>query len=107
MSEVVETQREMLLEGGERLEKLDLSGWIVLRNLLAVGEDIVIDWPASCLPLLFDRPVRATVEGVTSNNLLRLSLKTEGAKDDRGVEWPIGPQFGCFDVKWHVWRILK
>lgn len=102
-----EVAREALLEPGETITKLDLRGWIVLGNLISAGDEAIIDWPDNHIPQLFDRPIRVTITGVTSNNLLRLNIQTAGAKDDRGVEWKTGDKLGCFSVMRYVWKIEK
>lgn len=91
-----------LLEAGESTERLDLSGWIVLRNMLQPDDEIIVE---KCN--LFDRDVRAVVRAISSNNLLAIDLVTEGAKDSNGHEWTEDGLGYWMDIMYHVHRVTR
>jgi hypothetical protein len=97
---------ENLLKEGETVERLNLGGWIVLSNLLAIGDEVIIDYD-SYYPQLFVEPVRATITNISSNNLLKIDLQTEGAKSERGSLWPTGEHPYWLDCKFQCKKIVK
>lgn len=97
---------ENLLKEGEVIEGLDLGGWIVLRNLLSVGDEVIIDYH-SYLPPLFTEPVRAAIIGISSNNLIKINLQTEGVKDRKGNVWPTGDYPYWLDCKFQCKKIVQ
>ena len=66
-------------------KKLDLSGWIVLKNLIAPGDEIMIRHDG--ISNLFDRDVHAIVTGVSSNNLVGIEILTEDVHGPMGGLW--------------------
>lgn len=84
------------------LKKLDLSGWIVLKNLLKKDDLIVIGKNQ-----LFDRPVLATVNAISNVNTVGIILHTEDAKDCYGNTWKSGFREGWFDIMWDIYKVEK
>jgi hypothetical protein len=82
-------------------QKIDASGWVVLSNLIAPDEEIMIDDDS-----LFDRPVHAVVTNISSNNMLGIEILTKGARDARGDLWGKIPN-GWLKVNWHGISVLK
>lgn len=74
-----------------KYQKLDLSGWIVLHNLIAVGDDIMIRHDG--INNLFDRDVHAIVRGISTNNLVRIEILTDGVCGQSGHPWDKKPEF--------------
>jgi hypothetical protein len=97
---------ENLLKEGETVEQLNLGGWIVLSNLLAIGDEVIIDY-SGYIPPLFAEPVRATITNISSNNLLKIDLQTEGARDGRGSLWKTGPHSYWMDCMFKCKKIVK
>ena len=93
-----------LLREDEKVEKLDLSGWIVLRHLIGASDEIVIRHDG--IHRLFDRPVRAVVRGVSSNNLVAIDLITEGAKDRNGHVWSQQID-GWLDIAHDIYLVIQ
>lgn len=90
-----------LIPFGKTIQKLDLSGWIVLKNLLK-KEDLIIIQPNH----LFDRPVLATVNGISMVNTVGIILHTEDAKDSWGNTWKTGFREGWFDIMWDIYKVV-
>lgn len=97
---------ENLLKEGEAAERLNLNGWVVLSNLLAIGDEVIIDYD-HYYPQLFTEPVRATIIDISSNNLIKINLQTEGAKDGRGNLWAAGEYRYWLDCMFRCKKIVK
>lgn len=93
-----------LLYDNETAEKLDLSGWIVLQKLLGASDEIIIRHDG--INRLFDRPVRAIVLNVSSNNLVAIELITQGAKDRYGHEWSKQID-GWLDIAYDIYLVTR
>lgn len=87
-------------------QQLDLSGWIVLQNLLAPGDDIMIKGGDDSMSRLFDRDVHAIVKKVSSNNLIAIDILTEDVRDMDGNPWGAHP-YGFMDIMWDVSVLLQ
>ena len=96
---------ENLLKEGETVERLNLQGWIVLSNLLAIGDEVIIDY-SGYIPPLFVEPVRATIIDIREN-LIKINLQTEGAKGSRGSLWPTGEYPYWLDCMFKCKKIVK
>ena len=94
-----------LISAGEKLEPLDLGGWIVLRNQLKPGDEVIVCWDQRYRPAQFKKPFRAVVDNVSSNNLLGLTAKTE-VVTKYGV-YPPGPISGWLDVMDHAYIVRE
>ena len=97
-----------LLQDGETVEKLRLDGWIVLSSQLGPGDEIVIlgGRNFSTINRLFDRPVRAIVDCVSSANMVGLELVTEGALSGQHVREAHKHLSGWFDIMWDTYLIV-
>ena len=68
--------KESLLNHGEHIEKMSTEGWIVPRNMLPVGDDIIVDWPSTWRAgndSEEGKPFRATVDGHFFNGTIRVT----------------------------------
>ncbi len=91
-----------IISSGKVLEKLDLSGWIVLKNLLKKGDEIIIQ-PNS----LFDIPVHATVSAISLSGMVGIILHTENVRDAYGYVWKTGFREGWFDIMFDIYKIVE
>ncbi len=80
----------------DQYKKLDLSGWIVLHNLLQPGDEVLIR--AGGRQTVFDQDIKATVRKISSNNMLALDNIRD--LDDQPLDYP---NIGWLDVMWDTW----
>lgn len=63
-------------------QKLDLSGWVVLSNLIGPGDQVIVRKDG--IGNLWERDVEGIIRKISSNNLVAMDITTPGVEEPHG-----------------------
>lgn len=97
-----------LLHPSECIDPIDKSGWIVLRNLLTPGDEVIID-ESYRSPRTFDRSIRARIEATSNFGLLlRITPLSSANWGDTDKPHVIGEElFGWQDIFFPIKGVVR